>query len=619
MEAIERLGKFHPFFGITFLVCKENSLPIGSKASFSINSAEKRFLKDFYHPDVTSDYFFQPFRTSSRLGHWISSKYPSSGSQSTRTRGHFAAAFLHDRGTDQWGWSESYVEVLAAKLRQDGSGQVPIIWLAMWLFRNEKWPNDTALPDIVGRFIKRFSINQKEIHNIFDPAVPELGHCFGTEPFDDPLMLGVFGPAPDAFPREGGTLSSLELRNIGPAARLSFDPAERLSIITGDNGLGKTFILECAWWALTGKWAERAALPSAAAQRATPSINFTISGGAGGRDQAGFEIAYDWGLQTWPDPKGRPTIPGLIVYARVDGSFAVWDPVRHGDHLVQMGKRTNSLLVFTRDDVLNGLGDKIEGLIRDWVRWQNARDQSTFEMFCKVLERLSPPDMTPLRPGEPIRMSGDARDIPTLVHEYAVVPFTNESAGVKRVITVAYLLVWAWNEHRIFSQLARKDPQNNLVIMVDEIEAHLHPKWQRSILPALLDVVKVLGKEVRSQVIVATHSPLILASMESVFAGDLDKLFHLHVESKKVKFEEIAFLKHGTVDAWLTSEVFELKQARSREGESAFERARQILAASETNPALIREVHRQLAEVLPAEDPFWPRWLHFADMKGVKL
>ena len=35
-------------------------------------------------------------------------------------------------------------------------------------------------------------------------------------------------------------------RLIGPAKRLIFEPAKRLNLITGDNGLGKTFLLECA-------------------------------------------------------------------------------------------------------------------------------------------------------------------------------------------------------------------------------------------------------------------------------------------------------------------------------------------------------------------------------------
>ena len=42
-------------------------------------------------------------------------------------------------------------------------------------------------------------------------------------------------------------LESLHLKNVGPAPEMRFEPAERLSLITGDNGLGKSFLLDISW------------------------------------------------------------------------------------------------------------------------------------------------------------------------------------------------------------------------------------------------------------------------------------------------------------------------------------------------------------------------------------
>ncbi|NET57946.1 MAG: AAA family ATPase [Symploca sp. SIO2E6] len=66
---------------------------------------------------------------------------------------------------------------------------------------------------------------------------------------------------PNSDAEEGGTLKFLEIQGVGPANQLAFQPGNRLSLITGDNGLGKTFLLDCAWWALTGKWAGLQAYP----------------------------------------------------------------------------------------------------------------------------------------------------------------------------------------------------------------------------------------------------------------------------------------------------------------------------------------------------------------------
>ena len=47
-------------------------------------------------------------------------------------------------------------------------------------------------------------------------------------------------------------LERLILRNIGPAPELERACRRRVNLLTGDNGLGKTFLLDAAWWPLTG-------------------------------------------------------------------------------------------------------------------------------------------------------------------------------------------------------------------------------------------------------------------------------------------------------------------------------------------------------------------------------
>ena len=61
--------------------------------------------------------------------------------------------------------------------------------------------------------------------------------------------------------RDGAQLScakmlhSIELRGVGPAEQLDFELMPRVNLITGDNGLGKTFLLDVAWWVLGRTWA----------------------------------------------------------------------------------------------------------------------------------------------------------------------------------------------------------------------------------------------------------------------------------------------------------------------------------------------------------------------------
>jgi recombinational DNA repair ATPase RecF len=57
-------------------------------------------------------------------------------------------------------------------------------------------------------------------------------------------------------------LRRLTLEHVGPAERLELDFAERLNVITGDNGLGKSFLLDVAWWVCAHDWPQAPATPS---------------------------------------------------------------------------------------------------------------------------------------------------------------------------------------------------------------------------------------------------------------------------------------------------------------------------------------------------------------------
>jgi len=185
---------------------------------------------------------------------------------------------------------------------------------------------------------------------------------------------------------------------------------------------------------------------------------------------------------------------------------------------------------------------------------------------------------------------------------------------------MAYLIVWAWNEHKIQAEVAGTSPETRMVVLIDEVEAHLHPKWQRSILPAILGIVDDLSNELALQLIVATHSPLVMASCEAVFDQARDKLFHLDSNvNGAVFFREMPFAVQGSIESWLTSEVFQLKQARSLPAENAVSKALALQEAKNVSKDEIEMLTKELAENLSENDDFWPRWVLFASSHGVEL
>lgn len=404
-------------------------------------------------------------------------------------------------------------------------------------------------------------------------------------------------------------LQYLHLKNVGPAPEMRFEPAERLNLITGDNGLGKSFLLDVAWWALTRTWSGKIALPVTPGEA---TIEYVVHGKGGAAVPVISKFRRE--DERWPRHAKRPPMPGIVVYIRIDGGFSVWDPARN---YWRRDPDRAPAYHFTAAKVWNGLsieGKRVcEGLERDWVSWQEG-NKPQFKALEKVLRVLSP-DNEVLRAGKPRRLYlGEGRDRPTLRLNHQEVPVALASAGVRRVLALAYFLVWAWYEHRVAARLLDRDPEDRFVILFDEPETHLHPRWQRKIVPSVMAAVDALrgaGSTV-PQLIVATHAPLVLASIEPLFSRDLDELFHLDVVNGKVVLEQGGWAIQGDVSEWLLSDVFGLEQARSVEAEAAIEAAEAFMRGERKLPEGLRtkrEIHKALQRLLPANDQFWPRWL----------
>ena len=416
-------------------------------------------------------------------------------------------------------------------------------------------------------------------------------------------------------------LKELHLKSVGPSPQFDVEFADRLNIFTGDNGLGKSFLLDVAWWVLTGNWVEQPAYPQRNTEQPPEIISkiITLDDNKG----INYSFKFNFSKQKWQDLNvpfhGVPLLKGIIIFVRVDGSFSIFDPARNDEDAYD----------FTPDTLWNGLqlNKKVicNGLIQDWLTWQNQPQKMPFQLLSDVIKQLAPHPDEWIEIGEPTRVSvDDVRDIPTINLPYGNIPITQVSAGMKRILGLAYLLVWTWYEHEKASELRKQEPMNQIVLLIDEIESHLHPRWQRAILPSILLVVNQLKSNITIQALVTTHSPLVLASLEPIFDEDQDKLFLFELQGKEVELNEMFWTKQGDTVGWLTSEIFGLKQARSQESETAIEAAEAWMRNDDMNafPEHLRtqlEIHQELQRLLPGHDPFWPRWIVTAEKRNSKL
>lgn len=423
-------------------------------------------------------------------------------------------------------------------------------------------------------------------------------------------------------------IKTLNLKNVGTTPTLELTLAERINVLTGDNGLGKSFLLDIIWWCLTRTWPQSIntklksgymAKPIAVKEKA--SIHFSIIGKTA--RPAPYTATYIPREEIWKGPAGRPANPGLVIYTMSDGSFALWDPARNYWVDGEDRKKENAQ-VFSQSEIWDGFSNEktstyFSGLLRDWELWQSAKTKE-FEQLKDILKTLSTED-EPLELGElkTFRLDDDRR-YPTLNTTYGKnILFPHLSSGVKRIITLTYFLVYAWKRHCESAEAIGEEQTKQITFLIDEMEAHLHPKWQRQIVPSILKMMENLSSEAKVQLITATHSPLVMASLEPIFNEGQDAWIDLDIVDKKVQVETKVFEKLGTADNWLESEAFDLSDTRAISYENLIKEAQSLISPRRERKASqeeITEMRKKLAMALDPRDEFLFYWRALCQKQG---
>lgn len=87
-----------------------------------------------------------------------------------------------------------------------------------------------------------------------------------------------------------------------------------------------------------------------------------------------------------------------------------------------------------------------------------------------------------------------------------------------------------------------------IILFLDEIEVHLHPAWQRKVLPVVQNLFK------NAQIFVSTHSPFVVNSVDDAW------VYELEVKDGKAKVREKSLTKTTESVQTTLEEVFEVPQ-----------------------------------------------------------
>jgi len=137
------------------------------------------------------------------------------------------------------------------------------------------------------------------------------------------------------------------------------------------------------------------------------------------------------------------------------------------------------------------------------------------------------------------------------------VSFEQLSAGYKGVITIICDLIARLSEQQKVENIS--DFQG--VVLIDEVELHLHPKWQYSFMNKLRDTFPLI------QFIVTTHSPSVIlgASDDAIF-------YKVYKEEGVTKvYKPMDNIKNLMANVLVTSPLFDMDTARARNSDENIE------------------------------------------------
>lgn len=133
------------------------------------------------------------------------------------------------------------------------------------------------------------------------------------------------------------------------------------------------------------------------------------------------------------------------------------------------------------------------------------------------------------------------------------------------------------------------------VVLVDEIDLHLHPKWQRSLMSYLSELFP------NTQFIVTAHSPLVVQAAEDANIAVLRR------EGDHVVIDnDVEAIRGWRIDQILTSDLFGLKSARPPQLDSLLAERKKILAKgklTKKDKEKLRQLEEKIGPLPAGETP----------------
>lgn len=336
-------------------------------------------------------------------------------------------------------------------------------------------------------------------------------------------------------------LNSIVLHNFRRFEKLEVHLRNRLSVIVGGNGTGKSTILEAATIAAGTLTAAMDGLTNYGIKKDDAHCKyFDIGSVVDVQPQFPVEIFAEgtvngkninW-ARTLNSAKGRGSLANAKELTEIATEYQ--ERMRSGDVSLKLpiisyygtGRlwdqhREKKNDTFEKNTRSNGYIDSLDGAANDklMMKWfqkmtiqQYQRNQSLpeFTAVCKAMEQCfqSVTGYSDVK----VQYNLDTKEIDVIYKDlkenYARIPMTQLSDGYR--CTISLIADIAYRMAILNPQLLDHVlEETEGIVLIDEVDLHLHPSWQQRILKDLLSIFP------KVQFIVTTHAPAVINSVDS--------------------------------------------------------------------------------------------------------
>ena len=365
--------------------------------------------------------------------------------------------------------------------------------------------------------------------------------------------VGKVRPSAPTSPISKATLSEVTLKNIGPFRDLTLQLNPQWNILLGNNGSGKSTLLRAIALGLCGDDSEaaRSAWKLLRVGESSGSIQLTVG-----------NTVYQTSLSSDGARPPKVRVESAHFTALQKGSWVVlgFPPLRGVSTRNPEGPGNPGSPMPVVEDLLPLIRGTTDERLNDLKQWivnidagTNSKDPAVAarhvrlrDSFFDLLRKVTPGvriDFGEVQEGtwQVLVKTDDGQ-----------IPIDQVSQGMTSIFGWVGTMLQRMYEIHASSPSPELEPA---LVLVDEIEAHLHPEWQQRIIGIIRECFPNL------QIIATSHSPLLVAGMKAsevfIASRGFDDSAQVNVNPAPIEFEGMR------ADQILTSPLFGLVTTRS--------------------------------------------------------